>query len=119
MPRKCFGPGCKNELTGRQRKWCSDACRKKANRARQRTVRVRVVKRPGLSGYAQDYEGYTVHFSLKIKAKAVQAVPALGNYHVDAHLRRYENCEIYARLIEEAMNEIAFGYNVDVEVHLT
>jgi hypothetical protein len=114
----CLGPGCTNQLTGKQKRWCSDACRKKAARTIKKNVQGKIIKRPGLSGYFGDDVGRKVQFTLKIKVNAIQTTPGLGNYQVDAHLRRVENCDIYAKMIENVMNEIVFGYQVSVSVVL-
>jgi hypothetical protein len=34
-PRTCHGPGCDERLAGRQRDWCSEACRKRAWRQKE------------------------------------------------------------------------------------
>ncbi len=120
MTRRCQGPGCTNELTGRQRRWCSDACRKRAARLKGR---VRVIPRPkkprpGLSGVYGDEKGRVQYGELRIEFRLVQTVEALGNYHAVSHLRMYEFRLRLAQIIEAEMNREVFGHNVTVTVHL-
>jgi len=37
--KQCLNTTCGNYLSGKQRKWCSDACRKQAARRRKKAVR--------------------------------------------------------------------------------
>lgn len=118
----CHNPQCKNILTGKQKRWCSEACRKQAARVAQRVRKLRPVmggNRPGLSGYYGDHKGQIRHGEMKIKFRLVQTVEALGNYNAVDHLRMYEFRLMLAQIIESEMNREVFGHMVTVTIELS
>lgn len=117
----CHNPTCHNILTGKQRRWCSDACRKQAARLHERVRKSRPVmkgNRPGLSGYYGDHKGQIRYGEMRIEFRLVQTVEALGAYDPVNHLRMYEFRLKLAQIIEAEMNGEVFGHVVTVTVHL-
>lgn len=75
----CQGPGCENKLTGKQRQFCSDACRTRHNRHKgEDEITAFILKTTGNRGannrITTEYDNKRL-FEVKLKVKFLGTTP--------------------------------------------
>jgi hypothetical protein len=112
---------CGQPLTGKQRRWCGDSCRKRAERllkSGQTLTMTPDSSSPGMSGYLGDSVGVRRQGRLIVTIETVQTVEYLDVYNPIYHLKQREVLNKLAKVIESLLNKELFGNVATVKIRI-
>lgn len=115
---------CGQPLSGKQRKWCSDKCRKRAARAQKKASALKaqasanVRKSKKRYGNLEGYKGMRRVSRLTVIIKTVQVERHLDHYDPMFHLRLNALLRQYSEALEAIMQREVYGHSVTVNIYL-